>query len=404
LFTFRPDYSQAGEYTVTFTASDGTLADSQAVTITVTNTNRPPVLTEIGSRSIQTGDTLSFTVTATDPDNDSLVLSASPLPSNATFTDNGDGTAQFEWPTQLADVGDHQVLFIADDLALADSELVTISVLDSNEPPVLDSIGPKDVDENSLLTFTVSATDPNGTIPALSTSALPDGASFDNHNDGTATFSWTPGFDQAGLYPVVFYASDGEFTDSEQVAITVNDVNRPPVLDAVGDKQAVVGETLSFTLSAHDPDGDSVAIHGSNLPTGASVAETGWNDGTSRYEALFEWTPLASDTGVHTDIDIIADDSNLQDDEIISISVSAGSCCGLYTGGYTGNTDCSTDGKRTLNDITVLIDNVFISHSALCCPENGNVDGSSDGKTTLNDITRLIDNVFISHSETEPCP
>ena len=134
------------------------------------------------------------------------------------------------------------------------------------------------------------------------------------------------------------------------------------------------------------------------------MTETGWNDGASRYEALFEWTPVASDTGVHADIDIIADDDNLQDDEIISITVSSGSCCGLYTGGYTGNTDCSTDGKRTLNDITVLIDNVFISHSELCCPENGNVDGSSDGKTTLNDITRLIDNVFISHSQTEPCP
>jgi hypothetical protein len=374
------------------------------VSVTVTNTDRPPVLAEIGPRSIQAGDTLSFTVTATDPDNDSLVLSASTLPSNATFTDNGDGTAQFDWPTQLTDVGDHQVLFIADDLTLADSELVTISVLESNEPPVLDSIGPKDVDENTLLTFTVSASDPNGTTPALTTSALPEGASFDNHNDGTATFSWTPGFDQAGIYPVVFYASDGEFTDSEQVAITVNDVDRPPVLDAVGDKLAVVGETLSFTLSAHDPDGDSVAIHGSNLPTGASITETGWNAGTARYEALFEWTPVATDTGTHPDIGIIADDGNLQDDEFISISVSAGSCCGLYTGGYTGNTDCSTDGELNLSDITVLVDHVYLSHKALCCPENGNVDGSTDGEITLNDITRLIDNVYVSQTPTAPCP
>ncbi|MGD8922569.1 MAG: S8 family serine peptidase [Candidatus Zixiibacteriota bacterium] len=79
-------------------------------------------------------------------------------------------------------------------------------------------------------------------------------------------------------------------------------------------------------------------------------------------------------------------------------------CCGAYTGGYTGNTDCSTDGKRTLNDITALIDNVFITHGELCCPENGNVDGSADGKLTLNDVTRLIDNVFITHAQTAPCP
>ncbi|MGD8605623.1 MAG: hypothetical protein PVF49_13730 [Anaerolineales bacterium] len=79
------------------------------------------------------------------------------------------------------------------------------------------------------------------------------------------------------------------------------------------------------------------------------------------------------------------------------------SCCGKYTGGYSGNTDCSADGKLTLNDITKLIDRVFITHTTLCCEENGNVDGSSDGKMTLNDITKLIDAVFITHAATAPC-
>jgi hypothetical protein len=79
------------------------------------------------------------------------------------------------------------------------------------------------------------------------------------------------------------------------------------------------------------------------------------------------------------------------------------SCCGKFTGGYTGNTDCSADGKLTLNDITKLIDRVFITHTELCCEENGNVDGSSDGKMTLNDITKLIDAVFITHAITATC-
>ncbi|MGD8922952.1 MAG: carboxypeptidase-like regulatory domain-containing protein [Candidatus Zixiibacteriota bacterium] len=82
---------------------------------------------------------------------------------------------------------------------------------------------------------------------------------------------------------------------------------------------------------------------------------------------------------------------------------SVGACCGQYTGGYTGNTDCDTGGRYTLNDVTVLIDNVFLTHNDLCCPENGNVDGSIDGKLTLNDITKLIDNVFITHAAAAPC-
>jgi hypothetical protein len=81
---------------------------------------------------------------------------------------------------------------------------------------------------------------------------------------------------------------------------------------------------------------------------------------------------------------------------IDDVSVVSGGCCGMYTGGLTGNADCSTDGKSTLNDITRLIDRVFLSHEPLCCEENGNIDGSADGKMTLADITELIDFVFIN--------
>ncbi len=79
-------------------------------------------------------------------------------------------------------------------------------------------------------------------------------------------------------------------------------------------------------------------------------------------------------------------------------------CCGQYTGGYTGNCNCSADGLLTLSDITRLIDHVYVSKANLCCGENGNVNGSSDGKLTLSDITLLIDHIYISRDPTEPCP
>lgn len=78
-------------------------------------------------------------------------------------------------------------------------------------------------------------------------------------------------------------------------------------------------------------------------------------------------------------------------------------CCGLYTGGYTGNANCSSDGSLTLSDITRLIDRVYVSKSVLCCEKNGNTNGSPDEVITLSDITRLIDRVFISKGSTEPC-
>ncbi len=78
-------------------------------------------------------------------------------------------------------------------------------------------------------------------------------------------------------------------------------------------------------------------------------------------------------------------------------------CCGLYTGGITGNCNCSIDGKLTLSDITRLIDRVYISKLPLCCEKNGNCNGSADEKITLSDITVLIDAVYISKIPPQPC-
>ena len=78
-------------------------------------------------------------------------------------------------------------------------------------------------------------------------------------------------------------------------------------------------------------------------------------------------------------------------------------CCGIYTGGYTGNTDCDPEGKTTLGDITRLIDRVYLSKLLLCCDANGNVDGSTDGKINLSDITKLIDHVYLSKQPTSLC-
>jgi len=79
-------------------------------------------------------------------------------------------------------------------------------------------------------------------------------------------------------------------------------------------------------------------------------------------------------------------------------------CCGLYTGGYTGNTNCDNLGKRNLSDITTLIDRVYVTGGTLCCEENGNTNGDIDGKINLSDITVLVDHVYVTLSPTAVCP
>jgi hypothetical protein len=134
VFSWTPTFSQAGSYAVTFTASDGFDTDSETVVITIADVNRPPVLDSIGAQTILESTNLNFVVSSTDPDGTTPMLSASTLPAGATFADSLDGTGTFDWTPALAQVGVHDVMFIASDGALVDTEIVSITVLDIPPP------------------------------------------------------------------------------------------------------------------------------------------------------------------------------------------------------------------------------------------------------------------------------
>ena len=78
-------------------------------------------------------------------------------------------------------------------------------------------------------------------------------------------------------------------------------------------------------------------------------------------------------------------------------------CCGRFTGGMTGNTDCGADGKYNLTDIVRLIDRVYLSMAPLCCELNGNTDGDSGGALNLSDIMILINYVYLSGAPPAGC-
>jgi PKD repeat protein len=315
-FNFNPNYIQSGVYTVTFIASDGTLADSEAVVITVTEAgNQRPILASIGPRSVTEGAALNFTVTATDPDSTVATLFASGIPTNATFSDNGDGSGAFSFNPIFTQAGTYSVTFIAFDGALADSELVTITVVEAgNQPPVLAAIGPRSVNENANLNFNISATDPDGTTPSLSARNVPTNASFADNGNGTGTFNFNPNFSQAGIYNVTFIAFDGGKADTEIVAITVNNINRVPVLAAIGAKSVTEGQNLNFNTSATDPDGTTPVLSAVNMPTNATFVNNGNGTGT------FNFNPSYVHAGVYS-VTFIASDGSLADSEVVAITV-----------------------------------------------------------------------------------
>jgi hypothetical protein len=231
-FTWNTGYGDVGNYDVLFTVTDNGVppaSDSETVTITVGNVNRPPLLDPIGSKSVDEGLTLQFVVTATDPDGNGLTFSAGNLPSGATFDP---ATQTFTWNTGYGDAGNYDVLFSVTDNGVppaSDSETVTMTVGNVNRPPLLDPIGSKSVDEALILEFVITATDPDGNGLTFSAGNLPSGATFD---PATQTFTWDTDHGDSGNYDVLFTVDDDgvpQASDSETVTITVINVSpRPP--------------------------------------------------------------------------------------------------------------------------------------------------------------------------------
>ena len=79
---------------------------------------------------------MSFTVSATDPDEDELTYSATGLPTGATFSGQ-----VFSWKPTYDQKGSYTVTFKVSDGTLTDSETVGIAVGNVNQAPELEAIG-----------------------------------------------------------------------------------------------------------------------------------------------------------------------------------------------------------------------------------------------------------------------
>lgn len=90
-----------------------------------------------------------------------------------------------------------------------------------NRAPTLAFIPDRTRHEGEQLSFIVEAGDPDGTIPTLSATGLPNGARFTDQGGGRGIFDWTPALGQKGSYLVSFSASDGTLSATQGATLTV---------------------------------------------------------------------------------------------------------------------------------------------------------------------------------------
>ncbi|HWN93531.1 MAG TPA: lamin tail domain-containing protein, partial [Methylomirabilota bacterium] len=263
--------------------------------------NFAPALTPIGNKSVFEGHLLSFTASATDGNpGQQLTWSIDPGAPAGAQVDSSNGV--FHWLPGEPDGGSNYSITIrvTDNGAppMKDTRTFTVSVLKTNNVPVLNVPGDSVVGEGSLLTFMATATDqdlPGQQITfSLDPANSPTGAAINATN---GVFTWEPAEAQGpGAYTIIVRVTDSgtpPLSNSAPVAIIVNEVNTAPVLAPITNRTVTLGETVSFNAYAIDtdlPEQDLILTFvGGGAPAGATLNPT---------NGFFSW--IANSVGTNT--------------------------------------------------------------------------------------------------------
>jgi len=222
--------------------------------------NLPPVLDSIGDKTTSEDQELSFQLSATDPDRDTLTYSASPLPSGVSLNSS---TGIFSWTPAFGQSGDYSVTFTVTDDAFpseSDSETINIVVLRANRPPSIESVSvsPATAYTNTTLTATPWGwSDPDGDSPGY---RYQWGKNGGNISGATSPTLAGTNFVKGDVITCQVAPWDGTDTGASKLSNSVTIRNGAPSVSSVSvsPTTAYTNTTLTATPSGwSDPDGDS---------------------------------------------------------------------------------------------------------------------------------------------------
>lgn len=193
-----------------------------------------------------------------------------------------------------------------------------ILVGEPNRPPVFTALPEQYVLEGDSLKLTVRVTDPDDDPVTLAATSKPVGATFVDNGDGTARFVWVPDYvgpnsAEGSPRQARFWAGDGDLSSQLELMIYVVNRNRQPEITAPAEVAVEAGEELAFSLSAFDPDFETITWGWSGLPAGASFDAA--NPGH------LAWSSAVTDTGSYVMRFIASDPQGLADTVLVTALV-----------------------------------------------------------------------------------
>ena len=283
-FQQAPDHETAQDsdgdnvYELELSAFDGALSSSQSITVSVVDVNEAPSFAEATMTVAvdENNDSIVYTATASDPEQGTLIYSASGADADL-FTIGSSGALAFNTPPdyeQALDSGadnTYQLSIAASDGEYSTSQDLSIAVADVNEPPsfAAASVSLTTAENNLSFAYTVAAaTDPDAG-EQLSYQLSGDDQSAFSFDASTRRLAFvaTPDYEAPAdqnsnnAYQVAIVASDSEYSASHSIAIAVADLNdeapqfTSATSEAINYSDVVLGAAV-YSAQATDADAD----------------------------------------------------------------------------------------------------------------------------------------------------
>lgn len=278
-FYWIPSTNQKGFYSPRFTANDGKNSSSLTVTISVSastessSANQKPNWISIGDKSVRVGQTLQFTVSADDPEDEPITYSVFNLPTGASFTSS---SRLFSWSPKLSDLGSHIVTFRASDGVKSADRDVTITVQEAavvspnNNAPIFVNFNPPiKARIGQLYSYDLNAIDADADSLTFAFVTEPSNATMSSL---TGVIQWMPTAAQAGFNKFKVTVTDGRATTPIEFVVFVENAFTSPTTGSVGTPTGNVGAAeakivISNMKIESDGAGEILVSWNTNIPT-----------------------------------------------------------------------------------------------------------------------------------------
>jgi hypothetical protein len=292
---FTPTNEQVGLHKVTVSVTDDQGGEALLwLELTIENVNDPPFIEDPGTIHGRQGEYLSYTFIVEDPDiihgerldwtlqGDTRlteILEFSPILGVLVWRAPGNG-----------DVGEHQLTITVEDTGgEEDIQQFLIVIANVNDQPTIDHVMDMTTFEDTLLTDTIHASDPDLDVdPEEELTWVVDPLLFQVAQDGS--FTYVALHEHVGVHRMTVTVTDA-YGASHSVAffLTVISINHPPVIQAISDQEVFEDQEWTINIIVTDADvGDTVQVGARGAPF--HVPTTG---------GLIIWTPQERHGGEH---------------------------------------------------------------------------------------------------------